>query len=162
MRSKGLYKTGNTTNLHFPSGGAELDVDMGWSAFDVPGGAGEGSITPAAATGRITLTPGYYLVTLELSVENNTTSGLSSEDVTVQDTVAAYIARGGTEVTGGRTKFTALEGLTLPLSVTVPVEITDSHVDASTNYVSAFLDSILGTTSDLLIVEARLLVHRLD
>jgi hypothetical protein len=42
------------------------------------------------------------------------------------------------------------------------VEITDSHVDASTNYVSAFLDSILGTTSDLLIGEARLIVDRLD
>jgi hypothetical protein len=168
----GLYVTGNTTNVHALSTGTELSgVLLTWVALSgVTAAHGDVSVTPSTSTGRLTLKPGAYEVVFECSVENNIVSGLSSEDVTVQDILQADIRQGNssgtmTAITGTKSKVALLEGLPTMLRITALVEIAHAAAAATTpyNYISVWLTTAItgGTLSDVLISEARFYAKRL-
>lgn len=166
----GLQVHNGTTVVHLLSTGTELSgTILAWAALTADDHGATGMVA-STTTGRITLVPGTYLVHVDLSLENQTVSGLSSEDITVQDVIDVYLAKGTaggqnpTEISGTRSRVAVEEGLAANLHITAIVEITKAMLDSSINYISVFGKTALGgaTASDVLITQARFQAIRLD
>lgn len=155
-----MYITGGTANFTAANAGAELGSTVGWTAgADQHGNA---AVAGSTSTGRLTLSPGTYQVTLEATIEGNHSSGFSGDFAGV---VTAAIHSGGTLVAGSKTKCqTITEGLPMPVSVTKIVEITQASQDAATptNYVSGYLYGGDASGNDVVVTEARISAIRLN
>jgi hypothetical protein len=165
----GLQLHNGTTVVHVLSTGTELSgVIVSWAAIS-PSDHGAAAITPSTSTGRLTLVPGIYKIDVDLSIENATVSGLSSEDITVQDVVRFYLAKGRTagqnpeEITGTSTQVAVEEGLPTAVHISAFVEITKAMLDDAINYISIFGETELsgGSASDIIIRHARFLAQRI-
>jgi hypothetical protein len=164
----GMQVHNGTSNVHLLSTGTELTAaaGMAWAAISADD-HGPSSVTPNLTTGRLTLTPGTYRIDVDISCENQAVSGLSSEDVTVQDIVAFYLAKGAvnfpSEITGTRMEGSVLEGLRASMHITAIIEITKTDLDNSYNYISLWGATEItgGTASDILIHQARFLAQRI-
>lgn len=131
---------------------------------------GEQSVSASTTTGYLTLVPGTYKVDIDLSLENAAVSGLSSEDVTVQEVVSVELVQpdettGGEQVIAGTKSLTEImEGLVQHVHVSCIVEITKTMLDDAENKIAIYLKSALAgdTGIDLMIREARFLAVRID
>jgi hypothetical protein len=161
----GMYITGGSVNVNALAAGTELGAQTpGWTdiATAVCPNNGHGGVTPAASTGRLSLTPGKWLVLADLTVEGNYSSGQSGDALGV---IIAALHKGGTLITGSKTKFqTITEGLPMHAHISQLVEIAQSTQDASTptNYVSVYLYGVDASGNDVVVTEARLIAIRLD
>ena len=166
----GLQVHNSSTVVHTLSTGTELSgVILTWAAI-AAATHGAASISASTSTGRLTLKAGTYRIDVDLSVENQTVSGLSSEDVTVQGVIDFHLARGQAaganpaEISGTSTRATVEEGLSVSVHITAFVEITAAEVAAGTNYISVFAKTALDGASlnDIVISQARFLAQRMD
>lgn len=154
-----MYITGGTVNFTAANAGSELGSTVGWTA-----GAdqhGNQAVVGVTTTGRLTLSPGTYLVNFDFTVEGNHSSGFSGD---FSGVVTGAIHSGGTLVAGSKTKVqTITEGLPMNGKITKLVEITQASQDASTptNYVSGYLYGGDASGNDVVISEARISAVRL-
>ncbi len=151
----GLYTTGGTANFTAANAGSEYvhPTDNGASEH------GNLAVVGSTSTGRLTLQPGVYLVSLNMTVEGNHSSGFSGDFAGV---ITAAIHRAGTLVAGTKSKCqTITEGLPMNLNVTAVIEISQALADAGTNYISPYLYGGDANGNDVVVTESRFTAVRI-
>lgn len=159
----GLYVTAGATQLLIPNAAAVLGSaglgDPGFVAMS-PDGQGDLSIVPAAATGRLTLHPGRYLIGYNLSVETDTVGGTSGDAAGV---IAGEVRVGGTLIAGSKGKdYIGTADQPLVLSGQAIVQITPAQLAAATNYAQIYLSSGDASGNDATVKEGQFWAIRLD
>lgn len=138
----GMYITGQTATLGLPLAGVKLtSTNAGWVAQATNGYGGDGSVTVSITSGRLTLIPGLYLVTLNLTIEGEQTSGAGAVSGDAVGTVSFKLYKGGSAVTGAVVKSaTMADAEVMHVSLTIPVQITQASQDAATaeNYIEVY------------------------
>lgn len=154
-----LYITGGSANFNAANAGSELGSTVGWTANGA-GQHGNLGVSASDSTGRLTLQPGVYLVTLDLTVEGNYSTAQSGDFAGV---ITAAIHRGGTLVAGTKGKVQDItEGLPMNLGVRgAIIEITQAQADAGTNFLSGYLYGGDASGNDVVVSEGRFSAVRL-
>lgn len=150
----GLQIAGGTTAVQVPTGGLAWTQD--WAAI-AAGKHGNLAVVETAATGKLTLKPGTYLVRANLSIESEEESSASTQSNSYSsvssvsskssssplnnvDALVAQIFRGGSPLAGTKGAVSALfHDRPAVLQCAGIVEITDTHVSAGENYVQVYL-----------------------
>ncbi len=154
----GMYITGSTTHFTAANAGSELGSTVGWTASGA-GQHGNLAVSASTSTGRLTLQPGVYQVSLNLTVEGDYGSGQSG-DFSGVITGALWVA--GALVAGTKSKCqTITEGLPMQLTVVAFIEITDAQQKAGTNYISGYLYGGDASGNDVVVSEGRISAFRL-
>lgn len=166
----GMQVADGSANVRVLSTGTELSAAAGLAwALIAAATHGAASVVPNITTGRTLLKPGVYKVDVDLSVENNDTSGESSEDQAANpDQLDFYLARGETpfptEIAGTKTRVAIEEGLPVAAHISAIIEITHTMLVDAENYVSLWAKTTFGggSSTDVRVSQARLIFTRLD
>jgi hypothetical protein len=158
----GLNVVDGSTALNCPLVGVELNsTRVPTLAAIAAGQNGAAGVSAAAATGRLTLSPGTYLVTAGLSLEGEHTSATSGDAI---GNITLQLAKGGTLQDGMKAiANTVAEGQIRHLSVTAVVEVTQASQDAdtATNYVSMYLLGESTAGNDVIVRQGQFTAVRL-
>lgn len=152
-----LIINSNTTPSRAPNAAAVHT--QGWAAHGVSQN-GEGSVTPVAASGKLTLAEGVYRVEASLAIETEDYSGTSGDAIGL---VSAQLYKGGSALSGTKRTLSMLAH-DRPQSVHLVdiVRVTAAQVEAATNYVQVFLSSGDANGNDVTVSNGILAATRLD
>jgi hypothetical protein len=159
----GLNVVAGSTALNCPATtGVELNsTRVPTLAAIAAGQFGASGVSAAAATGRLSLSPGTYLVTASLTLEGEHTSATSGDAI---GNISLQLAKGGTLQDGMKaTANTVAEGQQRVLTVQNIVEVTQASQDAdtATNYVSMYLIGGDSSGNDVIVREGQFTAVRL-
>lgn len=151
-----LVINANTTPSRAPNAAAVHT--QGWAAHGVSQ-HGDQSVTPATATGKLTLVPGVYRVTASLAIETEDISGTSGDAIGL---VSAQLYKGGSAI-GGTKRTVSMLAHDRPQVVQIEdiVEITEAQAEAATNYVQVYLSSGDASGNDVTVSNAIFAAYRL-
>ena len=147
----------NTTPSVAPNTPAAFTT--GWAAHGVSQ-QGDASVTPVAASGKLTLVEGVYRVCASLAFETENISGTSGDD---SNDVSFTLYAGGSALSGTKRSVNQ-QALDRPACVQTEdiVEITSAMVDAGTNYVQLYSSSGASNGTDITVTNGILSALRLS
>lgn len=147
----GLYITGNTTP--FEAEAAAALFTEGWTAF---ARGNDGTITEVAASSKLTLRPGLYLVMLTMAVE---TEYDSSTDAGTTGQVTFGIRKDAVQVAGLKTVLNAA-AVEEPYAVAISGIVKVGNTD--TGDLTVYVESSDANGTDIVVNEGQLVAMLID
>jgi len=150
--SGGLYITGNTTAFVAPNTAAQYTT--GWAAFGSQ--KGDQTVVESASGSKLTLKPGRYFVTLNLTVETEDISGSCDDDTGI---ITFGVRKDGTQVTGLKAKLDSQDS-DRPHNISIAGIVTVASTD--TGDLTVYVESNEVAGNDICISEGQFCAHLID